>query len=77
MERFGYYVRDDDFEKGLRWLLTDGRWQTLGEAGAEFVQGIFREKNSIDLHLAHYWRLVQGARVPLRDGRVKGDVLCD
>jgi hypothetical protein len=56
-ERFGFFVGDDDFGAGLRWLLRDGRWRAKGRAGAEYVSGIFNEENSIREHLVRYERL--------------------
>jgi glycosyltransferase involved in cell wall biosynthesis len=37
-ERFGYWVRENDFIKGLKWLLEDGRWRGLGEEGYKYVK---------------------------------------
>jgi glycosyltransferase involved in cell wall biosynthesis len=56
-ERFGFFVEDDDFAAGLRWLLRDGKWRAKGRAGAEYVGRIFNEENSIREHLLRYERL--------------------
>ncbi|ABW02283.1 glycosyltransferase family 4 protein [Caldivirga maquilingensis] len=32
-ERFGYWARNDDFDVGLKWLLSNDRWRVLGEEG--------------------------------------------
>jgi glycosyltransferase involved in cell wall biosynthesis len=37
-ERFGYWVRRDNFDKGLRWLLENDRWRDLGEEGYKYVR---------------------------------------
>jgi len=54
---FGYFVEDDDFEKGLAYLLTSERWQKLGQKAAGFVQETFSEENSIREHLKLYKKL--------------------
>jgi len=51
---FGYYVDDDDFAKGLSWLLENNRWREKGKKGAQYVRKIFSEENSIKLHLKNY-----------------------
>jgi glycosyltransferase involved in cell wall biosynthesis len=37
-ERFGYWVKKDNFSEGLRWLLENSRWRTLGEEGYKYVK---------------------------------------
>jgi len=37
-ERFGYWARNDDFTRGLRWLLKNNRWRVLGEEGYKYVK---------------------------------------
>jgi glycosyltransferase involved in cell wall biosynthesis len=37
-ERFGYWVKKDNFSEGLRWLLENNRWRTLGEEGYKYVK---------------------------------------
>jgi len=38
VERFGYYAKSDDFEKGLNWLLESDKWRRLGEEGYKYVK---------------------------------------
>lgn len=57
-ERFGYYVTDGDFEKGLGWLLENQSWRRLGAAGARYVAEIFNTENSIRRHLQLYKRML-------------------
>jgi len=52
--RFGCYVDQFDFQTGLRWLLEGDRWRVLGKAGAEYVQRIFNQENSIQQHIKIY-----------------------
>ena len=52
--RFGYHVKEDDFQEGLDWLLEKGRWRKLGKGGADYVRGIFSKENSINEHMNYY-----------------------
>jgi hypothetical protein len=52
--RFGYFVQDDDFDSGLRFLLENDRWRERGQAAAAFVADHFGETISIDEHLRRY-----------------------
>ena len=51
---FGYHVRDDDFEAGLRSLLEGNRWRELGERARNYVQEVFALDRAIDQHLLVY-----------------------
>jgi glycosyltransferase involved in cell wall biosynthesis len=37
-EKFGYWARNDDFTRGLRWLLENNRWRVLGEEGYKYIK---------------------------------------
>jgi len=52
--RFGYYAGQDDFQKGLEWLLEGERCLHLGKAGAKYVGRIFNKENSIQQHIKLY-----------------------
>jgi glycosyltransferase involved in cell wall biosynthesis len=54
---FGYFVEDDDFAKGLRWLLDADRWRTCGDAAHRHVAETFETSRAIDFHLAAYAEL--------------------
>lgn len=54
--RFGTQARQGRLEDGLRDLLRDGRWRTLGEAGRRHVEQVFSIEHSIDEHLRAYER---------------------
>jgi glycosyltransferase involved in cell wall biosynthesis len=41
VERFGYYAKSDDFEKGLNWLLESDRWRRLGEEGYKYAKNTY------------------------------------
>ena len=53
-QRFGYYVRNDDFATGLASLLEDDAWRERGEAGWEYVRESFEIGSVIDRHLQVY-----------------------
>ncbi|MCC5829493.1 MAG: glycosyltransferase family 4 protein [Phycisphaeraceae bacterium] len=54
---FGYYVEDDDFAKGLAWLLESDRWRARGRKAMEFVRANFSEERSLDAHMKAYVEL--------------------
>jgi glycosyltransferase involved in cell wall biosynthesis len=53
-QKFGYYVRDDDFAKGLTALLENDTWRARGAAGWEYVRESFEIGSVIDRHLQVY-----------------------
>jgi glycosyltransferase involved in cell wall biosynthesis len=55
--RFGYHAGEDDFEKGLGWLLEGERWRALGEAGHDHVLETFELGRAVDAHEAVYGAL--------------------
>ena len=57
--RFGFHVRDDDFSRGLNYLLENRRWAKLGERGYHYVKGTFETSTAIDQHLEVYDALLQ------------------
>jgi glycosyltransferase involved in cell wall biosynthesis len=59
--RFGYRVEDDDFARGLRVLLQDGRWRPLGEEAHAYVSQKYGFEASMSQHLEAYQRLVRPA----------------
>jgi glycosyltransferase involved in cell wall biosynthesis len=59
--RFGWRVENDDFATGLRWLLTDNRWQPLGERGYQYVKETYEGNIAIEKHLACYRSLFEPA----------------
>ena len=68
---FGYYAADEDFARGLAWLLEEDRWRGQGERGFTFVRDTFEMRHAIDLHLDAYHGLLNaeprtGARVAAR-----------
>jgi len=56
--KFGYWVRDDDFAKGLTSLLADNRWQAKGKLGQEYVRDTYDETKAINAHLQAYRNLL-------------------
>ena len=55
---FGWHVQDDDFERGLRWLLEEDRWRACGEAAGRYVAETFETGRTIERHLAAYRELL-------------------
>jgi glycosyltransferase involved in cell wall biosynthesis len=56
--KFGYYAADEDFARGLAWLLEDDRWRAQGERGFAYVRDTFEMSRAIDLHLEAYRSLL-------------------
>jgi glycosyltransferase involved in cell wall biosynthesis len=55
---FGYHAGEDDFAKGLAWLLEGGRWRALGEEGHAHVVETFELGRAVDAHEAVYRALL-------------------
>ena len=53
-QRFGYFVRDDNFASGLTALLANDVWRERGAAGWEYVRESFEIESVIDRHLQVY-----------------------
>jgi glycosyltransferase involved in cell wall biosynthesis len=56
--RFGYYAAKDDFDAGLRDLLTNDSWRKRGEDGARFVAETWNEANCLAEHMRVYDELM-------------------
>ncbi len=54
--QFGYHVVDDDFAKGLAYLLENDRWKDFAEKGYRYVQSNFAMEKSIQQHIDIYQR---------------------
>jgi len=53
-QRFGHFVRNDDFATGLAELLENDAWREKGAAGWEYVRDSFEIESVIDRHLQVY-----------------------
>ncbi len=51
---FGYHASDENFEKGLEFLLKINIWKSQGEKGYEFVKSKYEMENAINQHLDIY-----------------------
>ncbi len=60
--QFGYHAKNNDFEKGLRFLLEDQRWQKQGEKGHQYVKAVFENEIAMKKHMAIYEELFAQAR---------------
>jgi len=56
--QFGYLVRDDDFEVGLRTLLQGDLWRIQAKAGYEYVKRVFALDKAIGQHISIYERML-------------------
>lgn len=56
--RFGYHAGDDDFEKGLKFLLENDRWRERGEKGYQYVKEAFEMDSAIKKHIDIYTQLM-------------------
>jgi glycosyltransferase involved in cell wall biosynthesis len=52
-ERFGYWAEKDDFSEGLKWLLENNRWRTLGAEGYRYVKANHNIEKIIDEFISH------------------------
>jgi glycosyltransferase involved in cell wall biosynthesis len=59
---FGHHADDDDVERGLAWLLEDGRWRDRGGRGRAHVAATFETGRAMDRHVAAYRELLSGGR---------------
>jgi glycosyltransferase involved in cell wall biosynthesis len=50
----GYHAYDEDFEKGLDWLIKDDNWKRCGMNGYEYVRQNHEMENVIDAHIEVY-----------------------
>jgi glycosyltransferase involved in cell wall biosynthesis len=56
--QFGYHVTDDDFAKGLSFLLENNRWKSFAKKGYDYVRLHFAREKSIQQHIDIYQRVV-------------------
>lgn len=56
--KFGYYVQDDDFASGLKYLLDKDRWRQKGESAYRYVKSTYEVNRVIDQHLAIYEQIL-------------------
>jgi glycosyltransferase involved in cell wall biosynthesis len=56
--QFGVQAAQEDFARGLQYLLEDKRWRELGERGREYVAKVFAIEPVIERYLAEYQRLL-------------------
>lgn len=66
--RFGRQAQEGQLEDGLRYLLRENRWQTLGEEGRQYVERVFSIENAMDAHDRAYDAAIRQTR----RGRVGG-----
>lgn len=52
--KFGWHVRNDDFESGLRYLLEDDRWRERGLDAWRHVAATFETARAVEKHIEAY-----------------------
>jgi len=57
-ERFGYFVKNDDFKEGLIKLLDNDNWRIKGEQGQEYVKENYELSSSIKQHIRIYQNIL-------------------
>jgi len=57
-ERFGYFVKNDDFKEGLIKLLDNDNWRIKGEQGQEYVKENYELSSSIKQHIKIYQNIL-------------------
>ena len=60
--RFGYHTKNDDFSRGLEFLLQDHRWMQRGRSAYEYVRNTFEADLATEQHVKTYESLL-GASV--------------
>ncbi len=53
-EKFGFYVKDEDFHAGLHSLLENQLWRKMGEKGYEYVNSTYEMTAAMDAHEEMY-----------------------
>ncbi|MBT7774405.1 MAG: hypothetical protein HN736_06785, partial [Anaerolineae bacterium] len=51
---FGYHVENDDFTKGLNFLLENDRWREKGLAGYSYVKDLYSLEKAMEKHINIY-----------------------
>jgi len=60
--KFGYHSSHDEFEEGLRILISNDQWREKAKAGYEYVKEVFAVDKSIQLHIGNYEQLFNHTR---------------
>jgi glycosyltransferase involved in cell wall biosynthesis len=63
---FGWHAHDEDFDRGLHFLLDNNRWRERGLAGWRYVHDTFETTRAVEHHLAAYHGLLRSSRTTLR-----------
>ena len=53
----GYWAKEEDFERGLKFLLSGNRWKSFGKKAHEYFTK--ETNNSLDKHLKLYEKLLK------------------
>jgi glycosyltransferase involved in cell wall biosynthesis len=55
---FGYHARNNDYAKGLKFLLENNKWKEMGEKGYKYLKEVHELNKVIDQHIEVYERLL-------------------
>jgi len=59
VSRYGYHVKDDNYQSGLDWLLESNQWRQAGASGREYVEQVFESNKVADLHIHEYEKALE------------------
>jgi glycosyltransferase involved in cell wall biosynthesis len=65
-ERFGYWVRENDFIEGLKWLLENDKWKDFGDKGYKYVRENHELNKVVSILINHLESLRQDNRAMAR-----------
>ena len=57
VSKYGYHVKDDEFESGLNWLIDSDEWRRKGVEGRRHVEQTYEADRVVDLHIEEYERI--------------------
>jgi glycosyltransferase involved in cell wall biosynthesis len=65
-QKFGYYVKDGNYIRGLRILLESDKWREKGELGRYYVSENYEMHKTISEHIRVYHKLLGDSIVKIR-----------
>jgi glycosyltransferase involved in cell wall biosynthesis len=52
--QFGFHAKENDFEKGIQFLLKNDRWKDRGEKGYQYIKNTFEINRAMENHINIY-----------------------
>jgi glycosyltransferase involved in cell wall biosynthesis len=56
---FGYHAKENEFEKGIEFLIGKDRWKERGEKGYRYIQNTFEINKAIENHINIYKNIIE------------------